>query len=99
MAWLVSYDISCPKRWRKVYKNIYPIGYRLQYSLFWLPCSNKEILALYSNLEKIINPHRDDIRFYPFSNKAWARLYGPPPWTEGVIDPFYQRFVDCWRKM
>jgi len=97
MGWLVAYDISSPKRWRKVYSRIGEVGYRLQYSLFWLPCDGRTGNALADSLAEIIDPGEDDLRFYRFPDTAWARLYGPLPWSEGVDDALTRRFGDCWR--
>ncbi len=97
MGWLVAYDISAPKRWRKVYKLVGRAGYRLQYSLFWLPGGHAVGHDLAAALEGVIDRGEDDVRLYPFGSNAWARLYGRPPWSEGVHDALYERFHHCWR--
>lgn len=97
MGWLVAYDIADPKRWRRVYASVGEYGYRVQYSLFWLPSDRATGLALARHLETVIDPGADDVRLYPFPDNAWARLYGRPPWEEGVDDALYRRFGRCWR--
>lgn len=96
MAWLIAYDIRDPKRWRKVYRLVCEHGYRLQYSLFWLPVDRKTLLRLEAALKRVIDPSTDDIRFYPFPDDAFAWLCGPCPWTEGVHHVFAERFGRCW---
>lgn len=97
MSWIVAYDIACPKRWRAVHGRVSAQGHRLQFSLWWLPISARELGLLLRDLEDCIDAREDDIRAYPFPGDAWCRLWGPPPWGEGVTDPFSMRFQAAWR--
>ena len=96
MAWLLAYDIMDPKRWRKVYSIAKTNGFRVQYSLFWLPIDLKRQQIIELQLGEIIDPFRDDVRFYPLSDKAWAWLTGPCPWQEDVYHIFARRFSPYW---
>jgi len=98
MSWIVAYDITSPRRWRRIHARISRVGFRLQYSLYWLPISGPAGHALADEIAGLIDPRSDDVRFYPFPDNAWARFYGVPPWTEGVHDALYRRFGDCWRE-
>ncbi len=97
MAWLIAYDISDRRRWRKVNGIVSEAGYRLQYSLYWLPVTDIELYALSRALEQAIDPTADDVRFYPLPATAWCRLYGLVPWNEEVATPFSTRFRTCVR--
>ncbi|SES91104.1 CRISPR-associated endonuclease Cas2 [Oceanicella actignis] len=97
MSWLLAYDVACPRRWRAVHGLASDHGHRLQYSLWWLPLSRLEMDRLWRDLAKCIDPAADDVRAYPFPNDAWCRLWGAPPWGDGVVDRFSMRFSASWR--
>lgn len=97
MSWLLAYDIASPRRWRRVYRRVSDIGYRLQFSLWWLPISEGELTALMQDLGREIDFATDDLRAYPFPADAWSRLWGPPPWGQGTIDVFSMRFRPSWQ--
>jgi CRISPR-associated protein Cas2 len=59
-VFLVSYDISCPKRWRKVYKILLGAGDALHYSVFQCSLSSQERVLLLEKLLPVI--HRDEDR-------------------------------------
>ena len=96
MAWLLAYDITDPRRWRKVYSIAKTNGFRVQYSLFWLLIDLKRQQIIELQLGEIIDPFRDDVRFYPLLDKAWAWLTGPCPWQEDVYHVFAGRFSPYW---
>ena len=52
--YLVSYDIRCPKRWRKAYKLLQGYGERIQYSLFRCWLNQREREKLRWELEKVL---------------------------------------------
>jgi CRISPR-associated protein Cas2 len=97
MAWLIAYDIACPRRWRRVHAAVSREAWRLQYSLYWTPLDDRGIRDLAAVIGQAIDPRVDDVRFYAFPDDAWCRLWGPRPWAEGVTDRFTQRFAPCWR--
>lgn len=92
----MAYDIADPKRWRRVYKIATTEGFRLQFSLYWLPITTPRQRQLESVVQQIIDPRFDDVRFYFFPQDAWAWLSGPCPWPEGVQHVFSRRFAPCW---
>ncbi len=92
MGWIVAYDVTCPKRWRRVHGRLGEVGFRLQYSLFWLPLGSGAGHALADQMAGLIDRRDDDMRFYPFPEGAAARIHGLPPWTPGVQDPLWLRF-------
>ena len=50
--YVVCYDITDPKRWRKVYKKMHGYGRRLQYSIFRCRLTKIEIEKLRWELEQ-----------------------------------------------
>lgn len=62
---VVAYDIPSDKRRAKVHKLLSGFGQWTQYSLFELFVNDKEMVLLQSRLEKILNPEKDSVRFYP----------------------------------
>lgn len=57
--YIVSYDISNPKRWRSVYRTLRGYGVWVQLSVFQCRMSKKRALLLESLLSEIVN-HRED---------------------------------------
>lgn len=98
MSWLLAYDIASPRRWRRVYRRVSNIGHRLQFSLWWLPISDRALATLMQELAQEIDPATDDLRAYPFPANAWCRLWGPPPWGVGAVDGFSMRFRPSWTR-
>ena len=63
--YVVSYDISSPKRLRKVAKELERVGMRIQYSIFFVPgLTHEEILEVVGTIDKLIDPLEDDVRIY-----------------------------------
>jgi CRISPR-associated protein Cas2 len=58
-CYLVSYDISDPKRLRRVHRKMRGFGDPLQYSVFLCPLSPAERILLLEALAEIIH-HRED---------------------------------------
>mgnify|MGYP001586928653 CR=1 FL=1 len=57
--YIVSYDISNQKRWRKVFKAMRGFGDHIQYSVFSCELSDKDRVRMIEALGKVIN-HRED---------------------------------------
>ena len=58
-AFIVSYDISDPKRLRQVYKTLCGFGEHIQLSVFQCELAPADKVRLISSLDKVIH-HRDD---------------------------------------
>ncbi len=57
--YIVSYDISDPKRWRKVYKTLRGYGQWLQLSVFQCRLTRARLVGLKAALEELVH-HVDD---------------------------------------
>jgi CRISPR-associated protein Cas2 len=62
-AYIVSYDISDPKRWRKVYKAMLGYGEHLQLSVFRCELNQRELIELKAKLNKSIHHGEDQVLF------------------------------------
>ena len=60
-VYIVSYDISDPARWRKVYKVICGYGQRLQYSVFRCELLPEDKVRLVARVDKLIHHDQDQI--------------------------------------
>ena len=59
--YIVAYDISSPKRWRRVFKLMKGQGEWLQLSIFQCRLSAKRRVELQSALELLINRQQDHV--------------------------------------
>jgi len=66
-SYLVCYDISDPKRLRKVAQCCEDFGYRKQYSIFLCRISATDFVRLRSRLYDIINLNEDQVLFIPLT--------------------------------
>jgi CRISPR-associated protein Cas2 len=64
MTWLIAYDISCPRRWRRFYGLVRDYGVRVQWSVFVVTQAPFGKDRFLSAAARIIDPKADDIRLY-----------------------------------
>ena len=62
--WLVCYDVSLPKRLRKVARVMQNYGLRVQKSVFECWLNDAQLQNLRRELAKIIDEQEDSVRFY-----------------------------------
>jgi len=74
MFWIVCYDITDDKRRTKVVKIMESYGMRAQYSVFECDMSDRQQMRMKAQLEKVIDPEEDDIRFYPLNQADIKRV-------------------------
>lgn len=60
---LVSYDISEPKRWRKVFKIVKGYGEHVQYSVFICQLTDLHKAELAAKLHEVIHHGEDQVMF------------------------------------
>ena len=60
-VYIVSYDISDPRRWRKVYKTVRGFGKRLQYSVFRCELLPEDKVRLVAKVEEILHHEQDKL--------------------------------------
>ncbi len=59
--YLVTYDIACPKRWRKVFKIMKGYGEWLQLSVFQCRLDKIQYLLMTDRLEELMDRSEDHI--------------------------------------
>lgn len=74
MFWIICYDITDDKRRRKVVKVMESYGIRAQYSVFECDITDRQQMTLQGQLDKIIEPEEDDVRFYPLNEADIKRV-------------------------
>lgn len=60
-VYLIAYDISCPKRYRKIYPVMCGYGDPLQYSVFRAELSDQELQMLKDLLWPLMNHDEDRV--------------------------------------
>lgn len=60
-CYLVTYDISCPRRWRKVYRTMHGFGEHVQLSVFRCDLTPPRLVRLRMALEKQIHHLEDQV--------------------------------------
>jgi len=83
--YLLAYDIADPKRLVRVHRTVRSSGMALQYSVFLVVGTTRDLDQLLAALDDIIKPSRDDIRVYPLPMQFDADQYGRQ-WLPGGID-------------
>jgi CRISPR-associated protein Cas2 len=90
-SYIVAYDISDPKRLRKVARTCEDFGYRKQFSVFLCRLSATDFVRLRNRLYDIIDLQADQVLFIPLCGKclhgieALGRPTGPPDAKDNVI--------------
>ena len=68
--YLVSYDISNPKRLRRVARTLEGFGVRLQYSVFECPLDAMRLARLKAQLQDMLNHDEDQVLFVSLGPSA-----------------------------
>jgi len=74
--WLVTYDISNPKRLARVFKYLKKEGVPIQYSVFAVSASTSEMGAIMAGVAKLIHTKQDDVRAYRMPEDGWRATLG-----------------------
>lgn len=65
-CWLVSYDITDPRRLRRVARAVSAVGTRIQHSVYLCQLEPVELLALQACLARLINHALDTVMYQPW---------------------------------
>ncbi|MGZ5443254.1 MAG: CRISPR-associated endonuclease Cas2 [Thermoanaerobaculia bacterium] len=60
-SYIVTYDISSPKRWRKVFRTMNGFGEHIQLSVFRCELTALQRAILQAQLDAIIHHHEDQV--------------------------------------
>ncbi|MDW8328042.1 MAG: CRISPR-associated endonuclease Cas2 [Anaerolineales bacterium] len=73
LLYVVTYDISDDKRWRRVFKLMRGHGDHLQYSVFRCELSDRERVQLMEKLAAVIKKDEDQVLFFPLGPAGGQR--------------------------
>ena len=81
-CYVIAYDIPDDRRRTKIHNILLGYGKWTQYSLFECFLTRKQLILLYSKLEKYMVDMEDSVRFYPLCANCVSQVEtvgGPPP--------------------
>jgi len=81
MAWIIAYDISCPRRWRRFYRLVREKGVRLQWSVFLVTEERFDPRRFLAETAKLIDLRADDVRLYKVTGSIIGN-FGAQPLNE-----------------
>lgn len=90
-SYIVAYDISDPKRLRKVARTCEDFGHRYQLSVFLCRLSTTDFVRLRNRLYDIVDLTEDQVLFLPLCAKcvqsmtSLGRAIAPPDSKDNVI--------------
>ena len=67
---LVAYDITDPRRLRKVARTCEDFGLRRQFSVFFCRLSPTDLVRLRGRLHDVIDPDEDQVLFVPLCKRC-----------------------------
>lgn len=83
--YLVSYDITDPRRLSEVHRYLKKRALPLQYSVFLAYANERVIGAMVRDLADLIQPKSDDVRVYPLPAACQATTLGSQALPHGVF--------------
>ena len=86
--YLVCYDITQPRRWRKVYRYLGGQGIAVQYSVFVVFADWDKLIEMKKKLAEMINPQYDDLRIYPLPSALREIVLGNGDRLPGDVHVF-----------
>jgi CRISPR-associated protein Cas2 len=75
-CYLVTYDISCPKRWRRVYQTLHGFGEHVQLSVFRCDLTPPRLVRLKIALEGQIHHLEDQVLIVKLGKSTPAVIRG-----------------------
>jgi len=86
-VYLVSYDISSPRRWRRVFKLLKRVGEHLQLSVFLCRLQPARMARLQARLAGLIDPAEDRLLVVELGAPAAAAARIRGTGTERLLAP------------
>lgn len=83
-AFVIGYDISCPRRLQRVYREMCKHAAPLEYSVFLLVGSEQDKTSCLVAVAALINEKEDDVRCYPLPMRGFQGRIGHPGLPEGI---------------
>ena len=93
-AWILAYDIADPRRLGRVHRCVRAHGIPLQYSVFLLEKTPREIHLLEQKLQALIAADRDDIRIHRLPARPDMESLGRSALPNGA--DLLDSAIACW---
>ena len=81
---IICYDIACPRRLARIYRQLKKRACPLQYSVFLFTGSDVELQHCLATLQELMDPRHDDIRAYPLPQRGLRWSLGKATLPEGI---------------
>ncbi len=83
--WLITYDITSPRRLRRVHAFLKRHGVAVQYSVFLVHADKAHLDQILDGIAERIHPRSDDVRAYRLPKELWYKSLGAPTLPRGVM--------------
>lgn len=83
--YLISYDISCPKRLSRTHRLLRKAGLPLQYSVFTVVMTKNHVERLLASIGMIIDEREDDVRCYSLPSGMECKTIGRQKFPDDVL--------------
>jgi CRISPR-associated protein Cas2 len=93
-CWIVCYDVSDPKRWRRIYRLMRGYGDHVQLSVFRCVLSGRELAELRGRLEELASKTDDHVLLVDLGpaegrgDRVTISIGKPLPEAEAVVKVF-----------
>lgn len=84
-SYIIGYDIANPKRLCRIHRAMKNHAMPIQYSIFMLEGSEKDIQNCLDEILPLMNPLEDDIRCYPLPQRGHQFRIGKSVLPEGIV--------------
>ena len=81
---IIAYDIGEPRRLVRIHRYLKKRAMPIQYSVFLIKCSPEQLRNIMEELNEMIDPAADDVRFYTLPIKAKIITLGQQGMRPGV---------------
>lgn len=82
---IIAYDIGDPRRLRRIHRYLKKRAMPIQYSVFLIHCNKVNLEEIINDLDSMIDPNADDIRFYTLPKKVEIITIGQQGLGEGLF--------------
>lgn len=83
-CWVIGYDITSPRRLRRIHRALLRHAIPLEYSVFLLVGTEREHRCCLEEIAALIDPGEDDLRSYPLPACAYQERIGKATLPEGI---------------
>jgi CRISPR-associated protein Cas2 len=83
--YIICYDITSPRRLRRMHRFLKKHAVALQYSVFFFTGDDRQLDRLLAMAQTHIDPKTDDLRAYPLATRGLKARLGKPALPEGIL--------------